>query len=150
MKTQPLLCKQANQIDLVNYLEKLGYRPQKIRSNDYWYLSPLREEKTPSFKVNRKMNVWYDHAIGKGGTLVDFGKLYYKCSVKELLSKLEEEKPNIVSFHPLSYHPAGEKKELYKQAGKIHVLTAHLAGIIRIDWHCTYRQFIIIFRQESI
>ena len=71
MKTQPLLCKQANQIDLVNYLEKLGHRPQKIRSNDYWYLSPLREEKTPSFKVNRKMNVWYDHDMGKGGTLVD-------------------------------------------------------------------------------
>ena len=150
MKTQPLLCNQANQIDLVNYLEKLGHRAQKIRGNDYWYLSPLRDEKTPSFKVNRKMNVWYDHAMGKGGTLVDFGKLYFKCSVKELLSKLEEEKANIVSFHPLSYQPAGEKKELYKQAGKIHVLTAHLAGIIRIDWHCTYRQFIIIFRQESI
>ena len=41
MKTQPLLCKQANQIDLVNYLEKLGHRPQKIRGNDYWYLSHI-------------------------------------------------------------------------------------------------------------
>jgi len=31
----------------------------------YWYLSPLREEKEASFKVNRKKNVWYDHGIGK-------------------------------------------------------------------------------------
>ncbi|WP_276500978.1 CHC2 zinc finger domain-containing protein [Terrimonas pollutisoli] len=124
MKTQPLLCKQVNQIDLVNYLEKLGYRPQKIRGNDYWYVSPLREEKTPSFKVNRRMNVWYDHGIGKGGTLVDFGKLFYRCSVKELLSRLEDEKAIIVSFHPLGYQPAGEKKKLSNEAGKIHVLSS--------------------------
>lgn len=124
MKTQPLLCKQANQIDLVNYLEKLGFQPQKIRGNDYWYLSPLRDEKTPSFKVNRKMNVWYDHAIGKGGTLVDFGKLFYRCTVKDLLTKLETEKASNFSFHPLSSGAAGEKKEAYKATGKIHVISS--------------------------
>ena len=37
-------CEQANQIDLVDYLYLLGYQAQKIRSQDYWYLSPLREE----------------------------------------------------------------------------------------------------------
>ena len=76
--TQRILCSQANQIDLVEYLEKLGYKPQKIRGNDYWYLSPLRDEKTASFKVNRSKNVWYDHAIGKGGGVVDFGMLFYQ------------------------------------------------------------------------
>ncbi len=48
---------EVKQIDIVKYLETLGYHRQKIRNNDYWYLSPLREEKEASFKVNRKLNV---------------------------------------------------------------------------------------------
>ena len=69
---------------------------QKIRNNDYWYLSPLREEKEASFKVNRKLNVWYDHGLGQGGNIIDFGILYHHCSFKEAMEKLQE----IFSFHP--------------------------------------------------
>jgi DNA primase len=72
----------------VEYLETLGYQPQKIRNNDYWYLCPLRDEKTASFKVNRKLNAWYDHGIGKGGNMIDFRILYHHCSIPELLQKL--------------------------------------------------------------
>ena len=60
-------CEQANQVDLVDYLNSLGYQPQKIRGADYWYFSPFRDEKEPSFKINRNKNVWYDHGPGKGG-----------------------------------------------------------------------------------
>lgn len=86
-------CTGANRIDLVEYLATLGYQPKKIRGYDHWYLSPLREEKTPSFKVNRKLNAWYDHGIGQGGTLIDFGVLYFNCSVSELLRQLESGTP---------------------------------------------------------
>jgi len=79
---------QAKQIDIVEYLEKLGYRPQNIRNNDYWYLSPLRQEKEPSFKVNRKLNMWYDHGLGKGGSLIDFGILFYNSPMKLQSSKV--------------------------------------------------------------
>jgi CHC2 zinc finger/Toprim-like len=119
-----ILCVEINKMDLVNYLEKLGHTPQKIRNNDYWYLSPLRDEKTASFKVNRKMNVWYDHATGKGGTLVDFGLLYYNCSVKDFLEKITDEKGMIVSFHPQHFSLAGEKKQLQEQSGKINILSS--------------------------
>ena len=82
---QKILCQQANQLDLVDYLQTLGFAPQKIRGNDYWYISPLRDEKTASFKVNHKLNAWYDHGDGRGGKLVDFGILYFNCTVTELL-----------------------------------------------------------------
>lgn len=59
----------ARQIDMVEYLKALGYWPQKTRNNDYWYLSPMREAKEASFKVDRKLNAWYDHGFGKGGNL---------------------------------------------------------------------------------
>ena len=96
MESQSLTTRKARELDMVEYLEKLGYTPQKIRNNDYWYLSPLREEKAASFKVNSKLNVWYDHALGKGGNIIDFGMLYHKCNFKELIEKLQE---NFL-FHP--------------------------------------------------
>ncbi len=77
------------QIDIVEYLEKIGYQPQKIRNNDYWYLSPLREEKEASFKVNRKLNLYYDHGTGRGGNFIDFALLYHQCRFKELLEEIK-------------------------------------------------------------
>ena len=103
-------CEQANQIDLVDYLHALGYDPFKIRSEDYWYSSPLRNEKTPSFKINRIKNAWYDHGIGKGGKLVDFATEYYHCNVSEALQKIvsfQEQKnlsKNIVLRPPVHLH----------------------------------------------
>jgi len=85
-----LMTAEAKQIDLVDYLAALGHYPKKVRNADYWFLSPLREEKTPSLKVNRNMNAWYDHGIGKGGNLVDFGVLYFNCSVIEFLQHSSE------------------------------------------------------------
>ena len=90
-----LSCEQAKQIDMVDYLASLGYNPAKTKNDDYWYRSPLRDEQTASFKINRKRNVWFDHGTGQGGNLVDFGILYHKCSVNELLDKLNGN----LSFH---------------------------------------------------
>jgi DNA primase len=86
-------CKEANQIDMVDYLSLLGFQPIILRGNDYWDFSPFRNEKTASFKIQRSKNVWYDHGIGTGGGLVDFVKQFYRCDVNEALQK-------ILSFHP--------------------------------------------------
>lgn len=48
-------------------------------------------------RLNRKFNVWYDHGRQKGGNLVDFGISFHKCTVSELLQKLEQK--NSLSFH---------------------------------------------------
>lgn len=122
-----ITCTQAKQIDLVYYLQSLGHAPAKVRGNEYWYLSPLREEKTASFKIDRKLNLWYDHGSGQGGDLIDFGTLYHKCSIGALLTRL--------SGHTFSFHPpittdskqsshvpfAGEKKQA--DSSKIVILS---------------------------
>lgn len=87
-RNKRLSISEAKEIDIVHFLADLGYEPSKIRNNDYWYFSPLRDEKTPSFKVNRKLNRWYDHGLGKGGNLVDFAILYHGCTVSEFLQNL--------------------------------------------------------------
>lgn len=87
-RKQLLSIEEVKAIDLVHYLGVHGHQPSKVRNNDYWYFSPLRDEKTPSFKVNKILNRWYDHGIGEGGNLIDFAILYHGCTVSELLQKL--------------------------------------------------------------
>lgn len=90
--------------DMVDYLSTLGFKPAKVTSNDYWYLSPFRQETIPSFKVNRNMNRWYDFGDGKGGNIIDFGILYYNCSAKELLVKFNKS----LSFQQQNIQPNKE------------------------------------------
>jgi hypothetical protein len=91
-------CEQARQISIVDYLAKCGIAPIYIRGINHWYLSPLRDEHTASFKVNNHLNSWYDHGIGKGGNLVDLGILLHKCRVEDLLQRLSREDYSL-SFH---------------------------------------------------
>lgn len=81
---------EAKQIRIVDYLRLLGYEPKHVRDGQYWYLSPFREEKTPSFKVNDRLNEWYDFGAATGGDLVELGKhLYGTDSVSEVLAHIE-------------------------------------------------------------
>lgn len=102
--------------DMVSFLYELGFQPAKIRDNDYWYSSPLRNERTASFKVNRRLNKWFDHGLGKGGNLVDFGILYYNCSVGELLQKSDSDPALHQPFLHSPNHPSKQ------QENKIQIL----------------------------
>ena len=65
--------KQAKAEALPEFLGRMGYQPARDRGNDLWYTSPFRpNERTPSFKIDRAKNVWYDHGLGTGGTIIDF------------------------------------------------------------------------------
>jgi len=113
-REQKLSLGEAKEMDMVEYLSRLGYKPTKIRKVDYWYLSPLRDEKTPSFKVNRKLNRWYDHGLGKGGNLIDFAILYGNCTIGEFLQKLNGD----FSFHQPVFH----QPEPLKTEKKLNIL----------------------------
>lgn len=81
--------KEAKAIDMVFYLSTIGYEPAKIKGDDYWFYSPFRKEHTPSFKVNRKLNKWFDFGEGKGGSLIDFLLELENNPIPQILSKLE-------------------------------------------------------------
>ena len=72
--------KEAKQIRLVEYLRIIGYAPVCVRGCQFWYLSPLREERTPSFKVNDNLNEWYDFGLSAGGDIIDLGRHLYRIS----------------------------------------------------------------------
>ncbi len=114
---QRLSIEEAKQIDIIDYLSKLGYEAVKIRNFDYWYLSPLRKEKIPSFKVSRKLNRWYDHGLGKGGNIIDFGILYNNCTVGEFLHQLSS---NFSFQKPFVFHSCEQDRN--NTESKINIL----------------------------
>lgn len=126
-----LSCKEACELDLVQFLKNLGHEPSSVRNHDYWFMSPFRTERTASFKVNRNRNIWFDFGEGGGGDLIDFGVRYFNCSVSKLLEYLSSNpfRDNL-SFHPHipkdgvpnpgANYPAGENKKA--GAGKILIV----------------------------
>ncbi|HRE68586.1 MAG TPA: toprim domain-containing protein [Cyclobacteriaceae bacterium] len=78
----------ARQIPIVDYLSRLGFEPAKVRGTDHWYHSPFREERAPSFKVNARLNLWFDHGTGAGGSIIDLGMKLFSCSPHEFLQRL--------------------------------------------------------------
>jgi hypothetical protein len=86
---QRITLDEIKQLDIVDYLAAQGFQPETVKKNgtDHWYLSPLRTEGDASFKVNQTKNRWFDFGLYKGGNLVDFCLLYFKCTIPELLDK---------------------------------------------------------------
>ena len=109
------------QIAITDYLQQQGYAPARVQGIHYWYYSPLRNESTPSFKVNTERNQWYDFGSGEHGDIIDLVCALHRCTISEairLLSgakqvahqefsfggerKISEHKLEILSAQPLS------------------------------------------------
>ncbi len=97
MKLKRLTCERARSICIVETLAKLGHFPNMTKEKEAWFLSPLRSETQASFKVSLKLNRWYDHGIGKGGNGLDLIVAMKKCSVKQALEFLSNDR-DLFSF----------------------------------------------------
>ena len=92
----------AKSIPLAVYLSGLGFQPVKRRGTDLWYLSPLRKEKRASFKVNTRLNTWYDFGIGRGGNIISLAaEIYEMNDVSRLLRLIGANTPASVPFDPI-------------------------------------------------
>lgn len=81
----------AKNIPLIALLDKVGACKIRTSNNDVWYLSPFRNEKSASFKVNTQKNLFYDFGEGLGGTTLDFVMRYYQCGISEALKVLDRD-----------------------------------------------------------
>lgn len=109
------------QISITDYLQQQGYSPARIQGIHFWYCSPLRNESTPSFKVNTERNQWYDFGTGEHGDIIDLVRTLQHCTMYEAIDfligskqivhqdfsfggerKISERKLEILSAQPLS------------------------------------------------
>jgi hypothetical protein len=123
---EKLTCVTARQIGLVDYPFLSRNQQTRITTNNYRYLFPLGREQAPGFKINRKLNIGYNHSTGKEGNLIHFDICRFKGIVSTFLSCLSQS--HYFSFQPpLSgtkpHQTAGEKKD--PQSGEITVAATH-------------------------
>lgn len=74
------MIKEIKSIPLASFLYRLGYEPAARKGTRLWYKSPLRQEHTPSFKIDTSLNCWYDFGIGKGGNIIDLAAEIYRST----------------------------------------------------------------------
>jgi DNA primase len=81
-------CNEAKRIDIISFLARNGINPDYNQGVNYWYKSPLRNEKNPSFKVNSFKNLWFDFGIGVGGDIIKLTSLLFKVDSTKALKIL--------------------------------------------------------------
>ena len=80
------MIKEIKSIPLAAFLSRLGHEPAAKKGTRLWYKSPLRQEQTPSFKVDTALNCWYDFGLGKGGNIIDLTtELYQSTDLRYLM-----------------------------------------------------------------
>ncbi len=125
-------------------LSKLGIEVKNIRGNDYWYCSPSRPEKTPSFKVNIQRNTSID--FGGDGKQMDNIKLIqqmFHCSFLDACNKLADgfsnqsfsfQKPTLIE-EKQSKIQITEVKPLYSYALKGYIQSRGISLSVA-ERHC--------------
>ena len=105
------------QIAITDYLQQQGYAPARVQGIHYWYYSPLRNERTPSFKVNTERNQWYDFGSGEHGDIIDLVCALHRCTISEAIRLLSGAKQ--VAYQEFSF--GGERKNSER---KLEILSA--------------------------
>ena len=80
----------VKEISIKGYLAEQGIYPIKEYPAYGMYKSPFRDEKTASFKVDYKANLWYDFGADEGGSIIDLVMKMRNCSDIEAIKLLEE------------------------------------------------------------
>ncbi len=83
---------EAAKISIERYLLAEGFKHSRVTlgGDELWYHSPIRSgDQTPSFKVNRPKNIWYDHGLDEGGDVIALVCTLRKVTVSEALAIIE-------------------------------------------------------------
>ena len=83
---------QARQIPLAKILMKLGFETTHSSrvGEELWFRSPFRDEKTPSFKIDVRRNIWFDFGEGIGGSPIDLILHVFSTDVQGALKILSD------------------------------------------------------------
>lgn len=73
-------------IDILDYVSQ--YCDFEEKNGEWWALSPLKDENTPSFSINQNKQRFYDFSSGSGGNVINFVREYNKCGFNDAIKIL--------------------------------------------------------------
>lgn len=113
------MIKEIKSIPLASFLSRIGHEPAARKGTRLWYKSPLRQEHTPSFKVETALNCWFDFGLGRGGNIIDLAaELYQSTDLRHILRCIADSYPVpsvptvASSFAPRHSAPSMERFEV--------------------------------------
>lgn len=74
-------------VDILEYISQ--YTEFTEKNGEYWGLSPLKEEKTPSFSIRKEENNFYDFSSGVGGERSDVHPILQQVWIPKGNSRFE-------------------------------------------------------------
>lgn len=79
-------------LSIIEMLDTWGFKPVRISGRRAYFLSPLRQEGTPSFVVYLKSDKedWYDFGLGKGGSIIDLTMEFWNVDYPEAIGLLRQ------------------------------------------------------------
>lgn len=75
-------------VDILEYISQ--YCDFEEKNGEFWALSPLKEENTPSFSVNTEKQYYYDFSSGNGGNIISFIEKYNNCDFRKAIEILKK------------------------------------------------------------
>ena len=95
-------------VPIVSYLQSIGHNPVKQSGAQLVYLSPMRDEQTPSFWVNPEKNVFNDFGGGQRGDVVRLVQLVTGCTFREAVDTLLRFDGAMLDPCPVSFSFSGQ------------------------------------------
>lgn len=89
-------------VAIADYLAAKGINPVKTLGNQLVYLSPITEERTPSFFVDPRQNVFSCFASNEKGDIIKLVRVLENKSFQEACKVLENFQGNINDFKPVT------------------------------------------------
>jgi DNA primase len=103
----------AKSVSMIAILQSIGYLPKYSSPKETFFISPFRDERTASFSVDEKQNLWIDRGVTnkyeKGDSPIGFVKLYFDLSFPaavEWLLKFNGEHNATVTIREIEKEPA--------------------------------------------
>ena len=113
------MIKEIKSIPLASFMSRIGHEPTARKGTRLWYKSPLRQEHTPSFKVETALNCWYDFGLGRGGNIIDLAaEMYQSTDLRYLMRCIADSCPvpsvqTVASSYPQRHSaPSMERFEI--------------------------------------
>ncbi len=94
-------CDEARSISIVDFLSKNSIALVGENGTWYRYENPIRNERTPSFFVNKKKNYWKDFGSGEFGNIIDLVRIMNHTDITGALNILKENK--LTQHHSFSF-----------------------------------------------
>lgn len=78
-------------IPIESFMVNIGYSIKSMTTGNIFFDSPFRAEKTASFSVWKKKNLWKDFGSGEGGDIIELAQRLWNVDFKDAIQRLNKQ-----------------------------------------------------------